>query len=199
MRQPVGPRFPRGLSGPSRAARTLCRRAAHGAHRHRRRPTRADIIERLHLQSAQVFISSFDRPNIRYAIVEKDNARRQLLRFIRDEHEGDAGIVYRQAARRSRETAAWLNEEGIPPCLPRRAGPPARRHQDRFLREDGLVMVATIAFGMGIDKPDVRFVAHLDPPKNIEAITRRPAVPAATANPADLDGLAWLTWSTSAA
>jgi ATP-dependent DNA helicase RecQ len=137
--------------------------------------TRADIVERLALQSARTFVASFDRPNIRYGIVEKDNARAQLLRFIRDEHADadsvDAGIVYCQSRRKVEETAAWLNEEGIP-ALPYHAGLEAdvrRRHQDRFLREDGIVMVATIAFGMGIDKPDVRFVAHLDLPKNIEA------------------------------
>jgi len=132
--------------------------------------TRADIIERLQLQDARSFISSFDRPNIRYTIVEKDEPRRQLLRFVRDEHEGDAGIVYCQTRKKVEETAAWLADEGIA-ALPYHAGLDAnvrRRHQDRFLREDGIVMVATIAFGMGIDKPDVRFVAHLDLPKNIE-------------------------------
>ncbi|AKJ26864.1 DNA helicase RecQ [Caldimonas brevitalea] len=133
--------------------------------------TRADIIERLQLQDAQVFISSFDRPNIRYLIVEKDNPRAQLLRFIRDEHEGEAGVVYCQSRKKVEETAAWLSGEGIA-ALPYHAGLDAavrQRHQDRFLREEGLVMVATIAFGMGIDKPDVRFVAHLDLPKNIES------------------------------
>jgi ATP-dependent DNA helicase RecQ len=138
--------------------------------------TRADIIERLQLQDARVFISSFDRPNIKYAVVEKDNPRAQLLRFLRDEHEGpdgsmNSGIVYCQSRRKVDETAAWLSGEGIP-ALAYHAGLEAdqrRRHQDRFLREEGLVMVATVAFGMGIDKPDVRFVAHLDLPKNIEA------------------------------
>ena len=132
--------------------------------------TRADIVERLQLDGARTFISSFDRPNIRYAIVEKDEPRRQLLRFLRDEHEGDAGIVYCQTRKKVDETAAWLADEGRT-ALPYHAGLDAamrRRHQDRFLREDGIVMVATIAFGMGIDKPDVRFVAHLDLPKNIE-------------------------------
>jgi ATP-dependent DNA helicase RecQ len=132
--------------------------------------TRADIIERLQLQAARVFVSSFDRPNIRYTIVEKDEPKKQLLRFLREEHEGDAGIVYCQSRRKVEETAAWLEGEGIA-ALPYHAGLEAevrRRHQDRFLREDGIVMVATIAFGMGIDKPDVRFVAHLDLPKNIE-------------------------------
>jgi ATP-dependent DNA helicase RecQ len=133
--------------------------------------TRADIVERLQLQDARLFISSFDRPNIRYTIVEKDNARTQLLRFIRDEHEGEAGIVYCASRKKVDETAGWLNAEGIA-ALPYHAGMEAdarKRHQDRFLREDGIVMVATIAFGMGIDKPDVRFVAHLDLPKNIES------------------------------
>jgi ATP-dependent DNA helicase RecQ len=133
--------------------------------------TRADILARLALQDARVFISSFDRPNIRYHIVEKDNPRVQLLRFLRTEHAGEAGIVYCQSRKKVEETAAWLTAEGIP-ALPYHAGLEAavrQQHQDRFLREDGLVMVATIAFGMGIDKPDVRFVAHLDLPKNIES------------------------------
>ena len=132
--------------------------------------TRADIVSRLQLEDARVFIASFDRPNIRYTIVEKDEPKKQLLRFLRDEHEGDAGIVYCQSRKRVEETAAWLAAEGLQ-ALPYHAGLDAdirRRHQDRFLREDGIVMVATIAFGMGIDKPDVRFVAHLDLPKNIE-------------------------------
>ena len=133
--------------------------------------TRADIIERLQLQDARIFISSFDRPNIRYAVAEKDDARKQLLRFIQDDHEGDAGIVYCQSRKRVDETAAWLVTEGIT-ALPYHAGLDAdvrKRHQDRFLRDESVVMVATIAFGMGIDKPDVRFVAHMDLPKNIEA------------------------------
>jgi ATP-dependent DNA helicase RecQ len=132
--------------------------------------TRADIVERLRLQEARVFVSSFDRPNIRYRVVEKDDPRRQLLRFVAEEHEGEAGIVYCQTRRKVEETAAWLEAEGVA-ALPYHAGLDAgqrRRHQDRFLREDGIVMVATVAFGMGIDKPDVRFVAHLDLPKNIE-------------------------------
>ena len=133
--------------------------------------TRADIVERLSLQSAHSFVASFDRPNIRYAIVEKEDPRRQLLRWLRDEHEGHAGIVYCGTRKKVDETAAWLSAESIT-ALPYHAGLDAgvrQRHQDRFLREDALVMVATIAFGMGIDKPDVRFVAHLDLPKNIEA------------------------------
>jgi ATP-dependent DNA helicase RecQ len=132
--------------------------------------TRADIVLRLALEDARLFVASFDRPNIRYQIVEKDNPRAQLLRFLRDEHEDDAGIIYCQSRKKVEETATWLSGEGIA-ALPYHAGLDAdvrRRHQDRFLREDGIVMVATIAFGMGIDKPDVRFVAHLDLPKNIE-------------------------------
>ncbi|OGB06179.1 MAG: ATP-dependent DNA helicase RecQ [Burkholderiales bacterium RIFCSPHIGHO2_12_FULL_69_20] len=136
--------------------------------------TRADIVERLALESAELFVANFDRPNIRYQIVEKDEPRKQLLRFLRDEHEGpngmDSGIVYCQSRKKVEETAAWLADEGLN-ALPYHAGLDAnvrRRHQDRFLREEGVVMVATIAFGMGIDKPDVRFVAHLDLPKNIE-------------------------------
>jgi ATP-dependent DNA helicase RecQ len=133
--------------------------------------TRHDIVTRLKLQEARLFIASFDRPNIRYTIVEKDEPRKQLLQFLRDEHEGDAGIVYCASRKKVEETATWLQAEGIN-ALPYHAGLDAqqrRRNQDRFLREDSLVMVATIAFGMGIDKPDVRFVAHLDLPKNIEA------------------------------
>jgi ATP-dependent DNA helicase RecQ len=132
--------------------------------------TRADIVQRLALDNARQFVSSFDRPNIRYTIVEKDNARAQLQRFIEDEHAGDAGIVYCQSRKKVEETAAWLEGLGVT-ALPYHAGldaPVRREHQDRFLRDDGVVMVATIAFGMGIDKPDVRFVVHLDLPKNIE-------------------------------
>jgi ATP-dependent DNA helicase RecQ len=133
--------------------------------------TREDIIERLALERARTFVASFDRPNIRYTIVEKDEPKRQLLRWLRDEHEGEAGIVYCGTRKKVEETATWLSDEGIP-ALPYHAGLDAavrEKHQNRFLREDSLVMVATIAFGMGIDKPDVRFVAHLDLPKNIEA------------------------------
>ena len=132
--------------------------------------TRADIIERLQLQAARLFVSSFDRPNIRYTIVEKKDATQQLMRFISQEHTGDAGIVYCQSRRRVEEVAQLLCDEGID-ALPYHAGLDGRvrqANQDRFLRSEGIVMVATIAFGMGIDKPDVRFVAHLDMPKNIE-------------------------------
>src|ERR671937_2526276 len=132
--------------------------------------TRAEIVQQLALGDARVFISSFDRPNIRYRIVEKDDARAQLLDFIRAEHVGEAGIVYCLSRRKTDETAAFLEAQGIA-ALAYHAGMDAdtrRQNQERFQREDGLVMVATIAFGMGIDKPDVRFVAHLDLPKSIE-------------------------------
>jgi ATP-dependent DNA helicase RecQ len=132
--------------------------------------TRGEILERLELGAARVFISSFDRPNIRYRIAEKDNPRRQLLEFLKSEHDGEAGIVYCLSRASVDETAAWLLEQGVH-ALPYHAGLEARtreQHQRRFIREEGVVMVATIAFGMGIDKPDVRFVAHLDLPKSIE-------------------------------
>jgi len=132
--------------------------------------TRADIIERLQLEDARLFISSFDRPNIRYTIVEKKDATTQLLRFIEREHAGEAGVVYCQSRKRVEELAATLSDAGIT-ALPYHAGLDTKvrqKNQDRFLREEGIVMVATIAFGMGIDKPDVRFVAHVDMPKNIE-------------------------------
>jgi ATP-dependent DNA helicase RecQ len=134
-------------------------------------PTRADIIERLQLGRGRVFAQSFDRPNIRYRVTIKDNPRQQLLRLIRAEHAGEAGIVYAMSRARVDELARFLVEQGLP-ALPYHAGLPAETraaNQDRFLKEEGLVMVATIAFGMGIDKPDVRFVAHLDLPKSLEA------------------------------
>jgi ATP-dependent DNA helicase RecQ len=132
--------------------------------------TRADILERLQLEDARAFVSSFDRPNIRYTIVEKRDSTQQLMRFIEREHFGEAGIVYCQSRRKVEDIAQTLVDAGIK-ALPYHAGFDAKvrqTHQDRFLREEGIVMVATIAFGMGIDKPDVRFVAHLDMPKNIE-------------------------------
>ncbi len=137
--------------------------------------TRADIVERLQLEDAEPFISSFDRPNIRYTIVEKREASQQLLRFLEREHSGangrhDCGVVYCQSRKRVEQMAQTLCDAGFN-ALPYHAGLEGavrQAHQDRFLREESIIMVATIAFGMGIDKPDVRFVAHLDMPKNIE-------------------------------
>jgi ATP-dependent DNA helicase RecQ len=134
------------------------------------RLTRGEIATNLELTDAPQYISSFDRPNISYAIDEKKGARNQLLDFIRGSHAGEAGIVYCLSRRKVEETARFLNEHDVA-ALPYHAGldtATRQHHQDRFLREDGLVITATIAFGMGIDKPDVRFVAHLDLPKNIE-------------------------------
>jgi ATP-dependent DNA helicase RecQ len=133
--------------------------------------TRKEIISKLKLDSARIFISSFDRPNIRYRIAELDNARKQLLEFIRAEHAGHSGIVYCFTRKSVDETAAFLLDSGID-ALPYHADKEHEtrgEHLSRFIRDDAVVMVATIAFGMGIDKPDVRFVAHLDMPKSIEA------------------------------
>ncbi|MBW8025595.1 DNA helicase RecQ [Clavibacter michiganensis] len=132
--------------------------------------THADITARLGLQDARHFVSSFDRPNIRYRIVPKAEPRKQLVDLIKNEHAGDAGIVYCLSRKTVEQTAEALNKQGIA-ALPYHAGLDAavrQRNQARFLREDGIVMCATIAFGMGIDKPDVRFVAHVDLPKSIE-------------------------------
>ncbi|RPH67362.1 MAG: DNA helicase RecQ, partial [Burkholderiales bacterium] len=132
--------------------------------------TRREIVERLALQSARQFVSSFDRPNIRYRIVDKIDPKRQLLDFVNGAHAGQAGIVYCASRAKVDDIAQWLSAQGIG-ALPYHAGldgATRRANQARFLREDGLVMVATIAFGMGIDKPDVRFVAHLDMPKSVE-------------------------------
>jgi ATP-dependent DNA helicase RecQ len=133
--------------------------------------TRKEIVDRLGLTGAPQFIASFDRPNIRYEIVEKQSAPAQLKAFISERHSGDAGIVYCLSRAKVEDTAAALTKAGIK-ALPYHAGMDAglrARNQDRFINEDGIVIVATIAFGMGIDKPDVRFVAHLDLPKSIEA------------------------------
>ena len=135
-------------------------------------PTRREIITRLGLNAARIFISSFDRPNIRYRIAQNTGgAREQLLRFIREEHAGEAGIVYCLSRKRVDEVAAWLAEQGLA-ALPYHAGLESTTraaNQTRFLNEEGVIMVATIAFGMGIDKPNVRFVAHLNLPKSVEA------------------------------
>ncbi|WP_340121413.1 DNA helicase RecQ [Methylobacter svalbardensis] len=133
--------------------------------------TREEIKLRLNLEQAQLYLSGFDRPNIRYRIVQKQNARDQLIDFIRAEHAGDAGIVYCLSRKKVDATAEWLRTKGVN-ALPYHAGMASdlrSKHQHRFLMDEGLVIVATIAFGMGIDKPNVRFVAHLDLPKSVEA------------------------------
>ena len=134
------------------------------------RATHQEITERLRMENARHFVSNFDRPNIQYRIEPKDGAKDQLLRLIQSEHPGEAGIVYCLSRKSVESTAAWLSKRGVT-ALPYHAGLDAAMRQDtqvRFLREEGIVVVATIAFGMGIDKPDVRFVAHLDLPKSIE-------------------------------
>ena len=153
--------------------------------------TQREIISRLGLDAARVFISSFDRPNIRYTVVERDNPRRQLLDFLAA-YRGAAGIVYCLSRKKVDETAAWLEQQGIA-ALPYHAGLDSgtrQRNQQRFLREDGIVMVATIAFGMGIDKPDVRFVAHLDLPKSLEAYYQETGRAGRDGEPAE----AWMTY-----
>ncbi|MDP1952428.1 MAG: DNA helicase RecQ, partial [Betaproteobacteria bacterium] len=156
------------------------------------RVTRDEIVQRLGLADARQFVASFDRPNIRYRIVEKANARAQLFAFLRAEHRGEAGIVYCLSRRKVEETAAWLTEQGLA-ALPYHAGMDAATrnlHQARFQREEGIVMVATIAFGMGIDKPDVRFVAHLDLPKSIEGYYQETGRAGRDGLPAD----AWMAY-----
>ncbi len=153
--------------------------------------TRDEILLRLGLTKGRTFVAGFDRPNLTYRVVEKDDARGQLLSFLRA-HAGKSGIVYGLSRRKADETAEWLSGQGIP-SLPYHAGLDAatrRRHQDRFLREDGLVMTATIAFGMGIDKPDVRFVAHLDLPKSLEGYFQETGRAGRDGEPAD----AWMAY-----
>jgi len=151
--------------------------------------TRAEIVQRLDLGQARQFVSSFDRPNIQYRITQKQNARQQLVRFLKAEHANDAGIVYCLSRNRVETVAGWLNAEGFT-AVPYHAGLSAadrQANQERFLREEGVIVVATIAFGMGIDKPDVRFVAHLDLPKSLEAYYQE-------TGRAGRDGLASTAW-----
>jgi ATP-dependent DNA helicase RecQ len=157
--------------------------------------TRREIVDRLGLGNAPHFVASFDRPNIRYEIVDKQNAPAQLKHFITERHSGDAGIVYCLSRAKVEDTAAALTKAGIA-ALPYHAGLDAKlraRNQDRFINEDGVVIVATIAFGMGIDKPDVRFVAHLDLPKSIEAYYQETGRAGRDGKPSS----AWMTYGLS--
>jgi len=155
-------------------------------------PTRAEIIERLRLEAADTYLHSFDRPNIRYRVAERGKARDQLLDFIEREHDHDAGIVYCLSRRKVEETADWLTAQGRT-ALAYHAGLPAQlrdHHQSRFLREEGVIICATVAFGMGIDKPDVRFVAHLDLPASVEAYYQETGRAGRDGTPAD----AWMLY-----
>jgi ATP-dependent DNA helicase RecQ len=154
-------------------------------------PTREEIVARLELDNPRVFVESFDRPNIRYAVRTKTDARRQLLEFLRN-HRGEPGIVYCLSRDKTESTAEWLVQQGFA-AVPYHAGLPVEtraEHQRRFLVEDSLIVVATIAFGMGIDKPDVRFVAHLDLPKSIEAYYQETGRAGRDGEPAD----AWMVY-----
>ena len=155
-------------------------------------PTRSDIVERLNLGDARIFVAGFDRPNIHYRVLAKADAKAQLLAFLAAEHASDAGIVYCLSRRRVEDVAQWLCAKGKV-ALPYHAGLDAatrERNQDRFLKEEGVIMVATVAFGMGIDKPNVRFVAHLDAPKSLEAYYQETGRAGRDGLPAD----AWMTY-----
>lgn len=157
--------------------------------------TRKSILSNLELNGAETFISSFDRPNIRYHVGFKNNDKKQLLAFLQDRHSQDAGIVYVRTRKRADTIAQWLSDNSVE-ALPYHAGldqTTRLRHQKRFLQQDGLVMVATIAFGMGIDKPDVRFVAHLDLPASVEAYYQETGRAGRDGLPAD----AWMVYSLS--
>src|SRR5690606_1827217 len=154
-------------------------------------PTQREIAERLQLGDARRFVTSFDRPNIRYTVVHKDNAKRQLLDFV-EGHRGEEGIVYCLSRRKVEEFAAFLADQGVD-ALPYHAGMDAATragNQRRFLRGEGVVVVATIAFGMGIDKPDVRFVAHVDLPKSIEGYYQETGRAGRDSEPSD----AWMCY-----
>jgi len=155
--------------------------------------TRREIVEKLALEDASQFVSSFDRPNINYQVKLKVNGKKQLFEFIRNGHFSEPGIVYTRTRKRADETALWLQEKGVN-ALPYHAGMDTQTrqsHQRRFLREDDIVVVATIAFGMGIDKPDVRFVAHLDLPSSMEAYYQETGRAGRDGHPAD----AWMVYS----
>lgn len=155
-------------------------------------PTRQDIISRLHLENGKVFVASFDRPNINYTISLRENSKKQLLEFIKTNHKNDSGIVYCLSRKTTEETAAWLKEEGFNAFAYHAGMDAASRNKnlEKFLTEDGVIMVATIAFGMGIDKPDVRFVAHMNVPKNIEAYYQETGRAGRDGLPAD----AWMSY-----